>query len=426
MGAAGSSDSFDVVVVGAGPAGAAAAIAARRADPDARVLLLDRSDFPRDKPCGDGIAPHAIDVLSALGVSGAVAGYRPVLRLRVHAPSGASAGGVLRRPDWVVPRRVFDARLVAAAEAVGAVRLRRRIRRTEQHGDLVVLDDEIAAAVVVAADGANSTVRRTLGLAPNPPRDLAVAVRAYAPTTSREQSIVMCADDWPSYAWSFPIGDGTANVGYGALRSRFGGSRADLLDRMERALGQTGADPSTVRGHPLPFSSHRPPAAVGRVLLAGDAASLVNPLSGEGIYYALLTGALAGTAAIQPSTAAMRYRLQVAGLLARHFRHTWALSRLLHGRWLAEAGVAAAARSARAFDDLCELTLGRGTITPRLAAGVVVNLPAGLSAAGGQSVWGASHTVPSGGNVTATDASRPCEATGSASTKPRLPTLPPP
>lgn len=361
-------DEYDVVVVGAGPAGSAAALGARGAG--ARVLLLDRSAFPRDKVCGDGIAPHAADVLATLGASGVLEGYRPVSRLRVTAPSGMTADRVLRRVDWVVPRAVLDDRLRAQARRAGAEVARRRVRTVRQRADGVCLDGEVHARVLVGADGASSVVRRQLGLASNPLDHLAVAVRGYAPTDTREQAIVMSAAHWPSYAWSFPVGDGTANVGYGALRSRFQGTRADLVEQMEAALGPTGVDPATLRGHPLPLSSARPALATGRVLLTGDAASLINPLSGEGIYYALATGALAGRAAAEPATAARRYTSEARRLLGRHLRATALVTRMLDTPLVAQAAVRAARRSQAVFDDLCELTLGRGTVSARLAAGV--------------------------------------------------------
>ena len=138
-------DRYDVAVVGAGPAGSAAALAACRAG--ARVLLLDRADFPRDKPCGDGIAADAVDILAGLGVSGVTAGYRSVANLRLIAPGGAQVSRPLPRPAYTIPRRVFDARLVAAAVAAGA-ELRNHTVRT--------MDDDVlrGAAVVIGADGA--------------------------------------------------------------------------------------------------------------------------------------------------------------------------------------------------------------------------------------------------------------------------------
>ena len=110
---------WDVVVVGGGPAGAACAAAARRASPSARVLILDRAEFPRDKVCGDGIAPEALDVLAGLGIDPAALtdGYPAVPRLRLRSPGGAEVERAMHRPASVVPRAVFDERLLTAALA---------------------------------------------------------------------------------------------------------------------------------------------------------------------------------------------------------------------------------------------------------------------------------------------------------------------
>src|ERR1700710_2333178 len=110
---------WDLVVVGAGPAGTSAALGALAADPRRRVLLLDREDFPRDKSCGDGIAPHVFDALAAVGVRDAADGWVPLRRLGLSRGSLAVARP-MARPVWVIPREVFDARLVRAATAAGA------------------------------------------------------------------------------------------------------------------------------------------------------------------------------------------------------------------------------------------------------------------------------------------------------------------
>ncbi|WP_460436661.1 NAD(P)/FAD-dependent oxidoreductase, partial [Angustibacter speluncae] len=124
---------WDLVVVGAGPAGAAAALGALAARPRARVLLLDRDDLPRDKACGDGVAPHALDVLAALGVETAslTEGFAPVARLDLGRPDGPQVAGDMQRAAHVVPRAVLDERIARAAVARGAQLRRHRVRAVE-------------------------------------------------------------------------------------------------------------------------------------------------------------------------------------------------------------------------------------------------------------------------------------------------------
>jgi menaquinone-9 beta-reductase len=380
-------------VVGAGPAGAAAALEARRLRPHASVALVDKATFPRDKACGDGIGPHAVDELAALGATGVLKGYPPIRGLRLRSPRGLEVAGDPPRPNHVVPRAVLDARLVEAATAAGAELRRAGVRRLEQRDGLVVVDGELAARVVVGADGANSTVRRLLGAPPNPDRALAIAVRGYAPAPAGrpEQLIAWVAEGWPAYVWSFPTGTGLANVGYGLLRSRFHGDRAELHRRLRDLLPGADPDPASLRAHHLPFSSSRPPPGRGRVLLAGDAASLVNPLSGEGIYYALASGRLAARAALTaPGDPVAAYRHLLAKALGRHLRHASVLARAIHAPALAEAGLGAAAGSPAMFDALVELGLGQARITPRLLAA----LPAGLVRA--RSATGETGSGPAG------------------------------
>jgi menaquinone-9 beta-reductase len=368
---------WDLIVVGAGPAGAAAALEAKRLRPDAAVLLLDKAAFPRDKPCGDGVGPHAVDQLAALGAASVLAGYPPIRRLRLRSPRGRELAGEPARPNHVVPRQVLDARLVEAAVAAGACLGQARVRRLEQRDGLVVVDGELAARTVVGADGANSAVRRLLGAAPNPDRHLAIAVRGYAPAPPGrpEQLIAWVAEGWPAYVWSFPTGTGIANVGYGLLRSRLHGGKPALHQRLRALLPAAEPDQGSLRAHHLPFSSHRPPAGRGRVLLAGDAASLVNPISGEGIYYALASGRLAAQAALRaPERPAAAYRRLLAATFGRHLRHAAVLARAIRSPTLAEAGLAAAVGTPALFDTLVELGLGQARITPRLLAA----LPAGL------------------------------------------------
>jgi len=247
----------DVAIVGAGPAGSVAALAALRARPGLRVVLLDRAEFPRDKTCGDGITPHVFDVLTDLGVTGLFDDWNPVRRLTLSLGQ-AQVERELRRPTWVIPRQVFDARLVEAAVGAGAILQRRRVRSVEPGADGVLIDDALTAAVVIGADGTHSMVRSAAGLPPA--RRRALALRGYVPTPAKRAGLQVISygpGRQPSYAWSFDRGDGYSNVGYGELltRRRPAPSRAALMQRLEELLpGSTDDAPS---GRAITYRSPR-------------------------------------------------------------------------------------------------------------------------------------------------------------------------
>ncbi|MDP9395657.1 MAG: NAD(P)/FAD-dependent oxidoreductase [Actinomycetota bacterium] len=357
---------WDVVVVGSGPAGSTAAIAARRASPDARVLLLDRADFPRDKACGDGIAPQAVAELARLGVPDVVSGYPQIRRLHIRAPRGGEVRGSMRRPAYVVPRTVLDARLRHAAVDAGAAVTRHHVREVLLRHDRVVLDGSIEARAVVGADGAESVVRRRLGLRRNGPGHVALALRGYARTPvgdpATEQLLCLSAAGWPAYAWSFPIGNGWSNVGYGEVLRRERPSRAHLLARLQGLLPGGTADLRDLAAHRLPLSTDRPCVGSGRVVLAGDALSMINPFTGEGIYYAVVTGAIAGAAATMGAHAARAAAAAVSARLGGHLRDTSAVAAAMRWSRVADAGVAAAAADRRVFEAIVDLGLGDGRL----------------------------------------------------------------
>ncbi len=374
----------EVVIVGAGPAGSVAAVAALRVDPSLRVVLLDRATFPRDKCCGDGIAAQAVDVLATLGMHDVVDGWAPLRRLEL-AVGDVAVDGAMNRDVHVIPRSVLDARLVDHAVRAGADLRRRRVT------DLADVDDlaDPGARVVVGADGAHSRVRATLAAThhlPAPRR--AMALRGYAPTPAgnRGRQVIRYGPRrQPSYAWAFDRGDGLSNVGYGELVD---GprvtpqplTRADMLAQLEELLPGSTDGATDWRGHHLPLSGARWHQPDGACLLAGDAAGLVNPMTGEGIYYAVATGALAGRTAAEavlagrPEQAGARYRHVVRRLLAPHLRHTWAAGTLSRQPRFVAAGIRAADADQRVFDDLVEIGLGGGRITPRLSSHLVREL----------------------------------------------------
>jgi len=373
-------EDWDVIVVGAGPAGSSAAISTLHADRRLRVLLLDRADFPRDKSCGDGIAPHVFDRLSRVGVQGIEDGWTPLTRLEL-ARGSSSVARPMARPVYVIPREVFDARLVERAVAAGATLARHRVGEVGADGDAVVLDGRYRAPVVIAADGAHSVLREHLGLAEG---KRALAIRGYAPTPpDRVGTQVIRYGDrrQPSYAWAFDRGDGLSNVGYGELlpadRTDDPPSRALLLDQLERLLPGSVGTGDHWRAHHLPLSSWRWEQPDGRILLTGDAAHLINPMTGEGIYYAVATGITAGRAVAQAvraqdlSRAGALHRRSVNILLGRHLKHTWTAARLAESPVLVEGGIRAARRDGAIFDELVELGLGDGRISRRLVRHLV-------------------------------------------------------
>jgi flavin-dependent dehydrogenase len=191
---------------------------------------------------------------------------------------------------------------------------------------------------------------------------------------------------WPAYAWSFPIGDGRANVGYGEGLGHGGEPtpRALLLERLEELLPGTASQATALKGHHLPLSTGRVRQPDGAVLLAGDAMALVNPLTGEGIHAAVRSGALAGIAAAK----AMRqgradqaggwYRTALRSAFGAHLRSVAFASGFGHRiapgtgkrRFVVAAGVKAAERDQRVFDDLIEMGLADGGLTARTLVGI--------------------------------------------------------
>jgi flavin-dependent dehydrogenase len=223
----------------------------------------------------------------------------------------------------------------------------------------------VQARVVIGADGANSRLRRvTLG-APSP-RHTGVAIRGYAPAPDgpAEMLLVWERAAGLAYAWSFPVDGRRSNVGYGVFAGAAPVQRARLERRMvallPHASGATG-----VRGHRLPLSDGGMHPGRGRVLLAGDAASLVNPITGEGIFYALLSGRLAAQAAMRtPAAPLPGYRALLRAALGAHVRSTRWLARLASTGPLLDHLVDAAARSPETSDLLADLAFGKGALTP--------------------------------------------------------------
>ena len=352
---------WDLIVVGAGPAGSAAALAALAAKPDARVLLLDRAPAGRDKVCGDGIAPHAVAELVPLGVD-AVRPEEHVGQVRLVGPGGDDAGALTTSPGYVIPRRVFDERLLRAAIGAGAQFEVAKVTSVVQGGASVEVNGVWRAPVVIGADGSNSVVRRAIGEPANHGRALAVAIRGYAPTPAGMPLELTIR--WDSqragglcYAWAFPTAEGTTNVGYGMSSAAPEHSRTHLETRLAELLPEYDLTGVALTGHTLPLTVTRPRPAVGSVLLVGDAASLINPFTGEGIYSAIASGAMAGSAAMGDAPAAI-YRRALAARFSRQHRQTTALYRIIDYPVVLDTVIRAARNDSRLFDRLLDVGLG--------------------------------------------------------------------
>jgi geranylgeranyl reductase family protein len=300
----------DTAIVGAGPAGAAAAHALAAAGHD--VLLLDKATFPRDKFCGDGLTTLCLRQLEAMGFSVEnVPSFTPVASAVLRSPKG-------RRHDIPLPsgpglyaavarREELDAALVDFAESAGATtRFGSKIIGVDPGIDTIVLTDEsgtqISAKQCIAADGMWSPVRKLLGLDMQKYRGEWHAFRQYfenvAPAAANELWIWFEPDVLPAYVWSFPVGDGRANVGFGILR---GGDVStqdmktlwpDLLQRphIREVIGRNARPESPHRAWPIPARIGQAPLVGPRTLFVGDAATACDTLTGEGIGQALLTG----------------------------------------------------------------------------------------------------------------------------------------
>ncbi|MGH9234335.1 MAG: NAD(P)/FAD-dependent oxidoreductase [Acidimicrobiales bacterium] len=317
--------SSDVVVVGAGPAGVAAAVTLARAG--RAVTLVDKARFPRDKICGDGLTAGALRLLEGLGLDpGAVASWQRVADVVVRGPSGHEVTFPLPRGQGtyaaVARRADLDDALVDLARTAGVKVLDgHACTEAAQDGDRVVVGvdgvGEIEAGFAVAADGMWSPVRKHLGLATPGYRGEWHAFRQYfdgvGPRAARDLFVWFEPDLLPGYAWSFPLPGGRANVGFGIQR---GGKVAriqematiwpDLLARphVRAVLGEGARPESPHRAWPIPARVDGAVLTAGRTLFVGDAAMATDPLTGEGIAQALLTGVLAADAIVESGPAA--------------------------------------------------------------------------------------------------------------------------
>jgi geranylgeranyl reductase family protein len=318
----------DVIVVGAGPAGSATAYHLAQAGLD--VLLLEKTTFPREKVCGDGLTPRATRQLIKMGVDLDAPGWIRNKGLRVLG------GGVRLELPWpdlasypdyglVRTRLDFDQILAERAVAAGA-KLRTNTAVTEP-----IVDERTQritgvrartgggeatykAPLVVAADGNSTRLSLAMGLRKRDDRPMGVAVRRYYTSPRHDDDhLESWLELWdgdrllPGYGWVFGVGDGTSNVGLGLLNTSEAFKSVDYRGLLKRWLANMPEEwgyveenaTGPVRGAALPMGFNRTPHYTRGLLLVGDAGGMINPFNGEGIAYAMESGEMAAEIIVQ-------------------------------------------------------------------------------------------------------------------------------
>ena len=341
LSSAGPAGAADVIIVGAGPAGSTTAFYLAQAGLD--VLVLEKSRFPREKVCGDGLTPRAVKALVGMGISvGEQDGWVRNKGLRVI---GAGKRMELAWPELasypgyglVRGRTDLDQTLARRAEKAGA-RLQEGVTVTgpvldERTGRIIGVkarpDGEgervYHSRVIVAADGNSSRLSVAMGLRKRDDRPLGVAVRTYYKTPRHDDDYLESwLDLWdgdrllPGYGWIFGMGDGTSNVGLGLLNTSAAFGHTDYHALLRRWLNGMPAEwgfteenrTQPIRGAALPMGFNRTPCYYNGLLLVGDAGGMVNPFNGEGIAYAMESGEILARTIVQALARARRAEVE--------------------------------------------------------------------------------------------------------------------
>ncbi|WP_298211866.1 geranylgeranyl reductase family protein [Ferrimicrobium sp.] len=319
----------DVIVIGGGPAGAATAfwLAMRGVS----VIVLEKKQFPRDKTCGDGLTPRAVVELEAMGLQQMLDtqhkynGLRAVAFGRSYELPWPSLSNYPNY-GYVVRRSVLDQAVLERAAAVGATVLyhHEAVEATLASGQIQSLNVRntateetlrMTARIYVLAEGSNARIARSLGAHRNVAKPLGLAIRGYFETDrSRENWIESHLDlrdesgaTIPGYGWIFPVGDGTANVGFGLLSNSARWRKTNTTNALARFVSQTqgawhfpenrGVREAT--GGKLQMGLSVEPRSGPNFLMVGDAVASINPFNGEGISYGYETGRMAANAITQ-------------------------------------------------------------------------------------------------------------------------------
>ena len=359
------SSQWDVIIVGAGPAGSSAAI--RLASHNLKVLLLDKAVFPRDKVCGDGLSGKTIGLLRELGLEEPVAGLssEKMLGVLISSPDATVLDIPMPKGNYgyCCRREVFDDVLFQKAKSMVQTRENFQVTDLVWNNDFVVgvkgkdqktgTEEEFRSKIVVGADGNNSVVANKLGLGTNPPEHHIVALRAYYEGVSDLKNrieIHFIDEVLPGYFWIFPLENGLCNVGVGMVTRDVQKQKTDLKKALEKAVSENplfknrfiGAKiAGTVKGWGLPLGSHKRKSVGNGWVFLGDAASLIDPFTGEGIGNALYSAKIATEEIVRAlktnavsQASLMPYSERLDSELYPELKTSFDLQRLANHKWL--------------------------------------------------------------------------------------------